>query len=445
MLVITTEPRAGLAGCVSGSRRGLVDTPTPYRGTRTPSRSTPDEGTASPTETDAGLPQPEDDCTADPEVDVDDPLAVSTDARASRRCAGVPVDTFDTVEPWTVEGGTLRAETEDTFAGPGAARLEAPAGSERTWMRRTFPGGVDLSGQDLSLAVKLEAPSTETVAVRLAAPDYDNSILLGRRLWQAGWLRADLGPLSVNGRPDLTDVRWMTVQVYTGQGESRLLVDSLRRQQRADTGRVMLTFDGGFRSQYEVAFPLMEQYGAAGVVGIGPGNPEWDSRASVEELQELSAAGWDVASRPRMEGSLRAADPGAQMASIRASKQYLLDNGFTGGPDHVIWPSDRYDRTALQAASRFHLTGYARGTSPVGMVSDPLVVGRFRNLRLEDAKRAIDLAAAHDQLLVLSYTGVGNYRFGVGEEPFDRTLAYARDQGLEFVTATDLWDSLEGA
>lgn len=435
----------GVAGCVSGPGRGLVDTPTPYRGDRATPNGTTDETTRASTEADSGLPRPEDDCAADPALDVDDPLAVSTDARAARRCAGVPIDGFESLDPWTVEGGNLGTETDDTFSGSGAARLEAAARRDLTWMHRSFPRGVDLSGQDLSLAVKLVSPATQTVLVRLAAPDYDNSILLGRRLWEAGWLRADLGPLSVNGRPDLADVRRVTVQVYTGRGQgATLLVDSLRRQGRADGGRVMVTFDGGYRSQYEVAFPLMERHEVAGVVGVGPRVPEWDGRASVSELQELSAAGWDVASRPQMGGAPRSVGADEQAASIRASKQYLVDNGFERGADHVVWPRDQYDRTALAAASRYHHTGYARGASPVGMVSDPLVLGRFKNPALADAKRAIDLAAAHDQLVVLAYTGIGNMRFGVGAEPFDRTLAHARDQGMAFVTATDLWASLQG-
>lgn len=434
---------AGLAGCSNQSRRRLNGTP-PFQGTEESTDGTGDGPGDSPTSVESTLPRPDDQCSADPALDVDDPLAVSTDARALRRCAGVPVDRFDSLDPWTVEGGALLAETDDTFVGQQAARLAGAADSDRVWMQRQFPGGVDLSGQDLSLAVKLEAPASKTVALRLAAPDYDNSVLLGRRVWQAGWLRADLGPLSVNGEPDLTDVRRLTIQTYTGDGEATVLVDSLRRQQRAGSGRVMVTFDGGYRSQYEVAFPVMERHGVAGVVGVSPGMAEWDARASVAELQELSAAGWDVASRPRMDGPPRALDAAAQANAIRESKRYLLDRGFESGADHILWPRDQYDRTALQAASRYHHTGYARGTSPVGMVSDPLILGLFRNLSLEEARRAIDLAAAHDQLLVLSYTGVGNYRFGVGVKPFERTLAHARDRGLEFVTASDLWASLAG-
>jgi len=179
-------------------------------------------------------------CESDPGIDGDDPLLNDFDSRAAFRCAGEPLDRFEDLSRWEVRAGTLSADEDSTFVGPQSARVEASTGDDRAWIYRTFEEGIDLSGHDLSLALNLERPASEIVTVNLSAPDYQNSLYLGRGMWEAGWTRVDLGPKRVRGSPDLTNVTEIGIQVYTGGDETaRFLVDELRVHPKADAGRVL--------------------------------------------------------------------------------------------------------------------------------------------------------------------------------------------------------------
>ena len=215
----------GTAGCLGG---GSSERSTP---TTSPTRSPP---------TEKPLPTMIDRCESDPGIDGDDPLLNDFDSRAAFRCAGEPLDRFEDLSRWEVRAGTLSADEDSTFVGPQSARVEASTGDDRAWIYRTFEEGIDLSGHDLSLALNLERPASEIVTVNLSAPDYQNSLYLGRGMWEAGWTRVDLGPKRVRGSPDLTNVTEIGIQVYTGGDETaRFLVDELRVHPKADAGRVL--------------------------------------------------------------------------------------------------------------------------------------------------------------------------------------------------------------
>lgn len=429
---------AGLAGCASDPRfggPGTVDRPVGAAGV------TPTE---SPAPTSHPLPSPDDPCSADPTLGLEDPTTVQADAREQLRCAGRPFDTFETLEPWTAESGSLAA-VDESFTGTQAAHVEAGPGEDRARIVRSFPGGLDLSGQDLSLAVRLDEPGSQGVVLRLDAPDHRNTLLLGRRVYSAGWVRLDLGPSRVVGDPDLTDVREVSVQAYTGgDTDLRLTVDSLRRRERTGPGRVLLTFDGALASQHEQAFPLMEAHDVPGVVSVQPGTTRWSGRIGRQGLRELQAAGWDVVARPRTPTDLRAASPGEQVRRLRRAKEWLLQNGFEAAADVLVWPRGRYDRGALRVASRYYRLAFGGGGVPFGMVSDPLVLPRVDGRDAEAAAEALDLAARYDQTVALSFNAVGNMRTGMSLESFEEVLQRVADSPLEVVTVTRFRDAVFG-
>lgn len=440
----------GTAGCASDPRFSDPVTPDDGAGVpkdETPARDTPastDSPTDEPTPSEHPLPEPEDRCSADAAIDDEDPLTVQFDARERFRCRGTPLDTFESLDHWSTHSGSVAANTADAFTGSQSARLEATPDDKRVRIDRFFPGGVDLSGQDLSLAVKLDAPTAQSVGVHLAAPDNENILFMGRYIWRSGWVRIDLGPLRERGAPDLSTVTRISIQVYTGGGErTRLSVDSLRRKPRSGPGRAVLTFDHSLASHYDVVFPLMQRYGHAGNVSVIPGSTRWSRKLSLSDLREMQAAGWDVVASPRKGENFRALASAEQASRIREAKQWLVTNGFERGADFMVWPAGRYDRTSLRAASRYHHLGFAGGKAPFGMVSDPLLVGQLLGERADAVERAIDLAAKYDQVLPVAYNAVGNMMTGMSKERFERTLAHIDRRGLEVVTASELWSSLE--
>lgn len=436
LLRLSAAGTAGIAGCSSGrTNPGGDDQPSGVPPTDTPG------ATGTPTE--HPLPTPDDRCSRDATIESDDPLAVPFDASEQFKCAGEPLDTFESLGEWTAQVGSLAADEERAFSGTQSARVEAGLADERVRIYRSFPGGLDLSEHHLSLAVRLEEPAANGIVVRLDAPNRRNVLLMGDYVWRAGWMRLDLGPWKEVGSPDLTNVTEISVQVYAGNDTSvRFNVDSLRRHPRPETGRVVLTFNNSLPSHYEQAFDVTENYGFRGVVSVVPGSTGWRNRISLPRLREMADAGWDVVSSPRSGGGFRGLEPEEQAARIRESKQWLVDNGFERGADVLVWPAGQYDRAGLEAARRYHHLGFAGGRGPVGAVTEPLVVGRVSGTDRDETKRLLDLAARYDQTLPISYNAVGNMISGMARESFEETLAYVEDLDLEIVTATDLLEDL---
>jgi peptidoglycan/xylan/chitin deacetylase (PgdA/CDA1 family) len=349
------------------------------------------------------------------------------------------MENFETLEDWTVQSGSLAADENVVYSGTQSARVEVGPGERRARINRRFPNGIDLSAHHLSIAVKLDTPATQSVSVRLDAPDHENVLLMGDYIWRAGWMRIDLGPWKEIGSPDLTDVRDLSIQLYTGGGsEARFHVDSLRRHPRPETGRVVLTFINSFESQYEQVFPALRERGLQGVVSAIPETTEWDRKITMEGLREMHDAGWDVVSSPWRGKHFRVLEPPEQETRIRESKRWLVDNGLVRGSDVLVWPAGRYDRTSLRIASRYHRLGFVGGRGPAGTLTGPLVVGRVSGMDREALEQAVDFAAKYDQVLPLSYRAVGNMFSGIAKKTFLEGLDYALDSGLEVVTATEL-------
>ncbi len=380
----------------------------------------------------------------DPSVDAaGDPLAVAFNSRERFRDVGWLVDDFEDERLWGTFAGRYAVEEDVVYCGAQSLRLEATPDDERVWIYRTFEDGIDLSEADLSLAVNLETPDTEGITVRLAAPDYDNTLLLGRHIWKAGWQRLDLGPQRVTGSPDLTNVTEISIQMYTGGGTAaRFYVDSLRAKPRAGAGAVMITFDDNTRSQYDTAYPILESHGFPGVVGVIPWTVGSSHRIPRSGMDEMVESGWDMVSHPQQSDSFRVLSPADQRASIRESKAWLVENGFERGADFIIWPYGRYNESALDVASDYHYLGFVTVGGPTGAISDPQIVGRTDGDDVQKAKEALDFAAQYNQLAVLMYHDVTGEGRSVSPAAFAETIDYIDELGLDVVTASSYWDSI---
>jgi peptidoglycan/xylan/chitin deacetylase (PgdA/CDA1 family) len=365
---------------------------------------------------------------------------VDFNSSKARKCAGRSLDSFENLAIWNMAGGTLSASTDTYFSGSQSAQIEARPNSRAT-LSRQFDGGIDLSARDLSIATKLERPKTGRITVRLLAPNQANSMVLSRYFGAADWLRLDLGPSEIRGRPDLTNVRELRIEVSSSAAKLRLFVDSIRTTPRPAKGSVMLTFDDNVVSQYETAFPIMQRYGFSGVVGVIDSMVGSDSRIPLDGMREMQAAGWDMVSHPH---SSRSEDfpelPSAKRrAELRANKQWLIDHGFERGARFLIWPFNAYDASSLEIASRYHYLCFTLSNTPIGhRPTGPLVAGRVKGDYVDLTKRMIDFAARYNQLVVLMYHAIGAGDW-VDEAGFESTMKHIDRTDIDVITASDLW------
>lgn len=456
----------GLAGCVfgDGGEQPTADRTT----TRTPTETATDEpATAKPTteETTAKSTErtteetteettteeettdepssegPPDLCTANPRIRGSDPLLVGHNSRERRKCAGRPLDSFETLEPWADISGSIAADS-GSFVGTQSMRMET-TGDPYLSARRQFPEGIDLSDRNLSLAVDLETPDNEQLELRLFAPDVENSVSCKRKFNAAGWYRLDFGPTEIRGSPDLTDVRELQIRLRSASSPLEMRVDSLRTTERAARGAVILTFDDNDRTQYETAFPITEGFGFPGTVGVITSSVGKDRKIPLEGMHEMQRAGWEMVSHPQDRESIPEMSERGRRRAIRDSKRWLVDNGFERGAQYLIWPYNDYDRESLEVASRYHHLGFAFGACPVGRrVTGPLSIGRVHGDEVDESKRMIDLAAAYGDLVVLMYHTIGADDDRISEREFREVMRHIDRADVDVITPTDLWESL---
>jgi peptidoglycan/xylan/chitin deacetylase (PgdA/CDA1 family) len=260
------------------------------------------------------------------------------------------------------------------------------------------------------------------------------------------WRRIDVGPTSVVGSPDLRDVRRIRIGSYAGENRSvSFFVDHLRTKPKRNKGAVVLTFDDNHISQYETAFPIMQEYGFPGVVGAIPwGTGELDFRIPVEHLTEMRDAGWDVVSHPQREKPLPDLSREAQRTAIEETKRWLLDNGFERGSRFIIWPYNGKDATTLDIARRYHVLGFGGGGHPCGApFFAPLTVNRVKSEYLDQVKQAIDFASAYNQVVVLMFHTIGVSDDDYMTVPaFRQVMQYIEQSDVPVRSASSLWDDV---
>ncbi|WP_114576199.1 hypothetical protein [Saliphagus sp. LR7] len=366
---------------------------------------------------------------------------------------GESVDDFEDVDAWSpiVGDDAIEAETEEVYAGSSSARITAPESEEEATVFRTFTDGLDLSGQGLSLAIRYTGREQFDLTVQLLASDTRNRIDLRRVLTGAAdrWQRVDLGVDVIEGDPDLADVREIRIvgrRRGDEGGEIEFAVDDLRRADSPDQGAVMLLFDGGLESHFTTAFEVLEEFDVQGVEAVTPEALGNEGRLTIENLEEMSGAGWDVISRPRTGSQfLGEYTPEQQEGLIRRSKGFLENRGFEDGARHFLTPRNLLSPESHDLIREYHEQAFRFGGEPNSLpITDHHNLGFLSGDEENAAATNLDQAAAYNQLAILHFVYVDDADEGVDRGYIEDVLEYIDDQDLQVVTASDLLDSGQG-
>jgi peptidoglycan/xylan/chitin deacetylase (PgdA/CDA1 family) len=373
---------------------------------------------------------------------------VEYNARETRKCEGEPLDNMEDLGRWDTYAGLLEVATETNFVGTRCARLTATPSDSRAWIYRTFDGGIDLSTVDLSMAVNPSGGEThvDSVRVQLLAPDRDNRLdMLHYCTNVKGWFRMDFGPTEIVGSPDLTDVRELRISTWTGGGSREVFyVDDIRLTERGTDSNVVFTFDDNPISQYERAFPVLEEFDYPAVAGVIPSYVGREDRISKPQLVEMQTSGWDIVSHPQLSEPLPDVSPARQRQAIRSTKQWLIDNGFEDGARFTIWPYGAADGTALATASRYHYLGFGSGgTTNSFTPTGPLTLTRVSGDDPEAARRAVDFAVEYDRTAAIVYHTIEDSEGSIDREEFRNFVEYVADADASVLTASEFWSNIE--
>lgn len=397
----------------------------------TPDEETPDNDTEETPDNESEE-TPDD----DQEADADHPAAIDH---------GELVDDFEDLELWGDLYGEVGAD-DDAVRGSQSLRSRTDEG-EAAGAFKAFTDPVDLSEHDLSMAVRLNAPRPARISVELQAPYRSDHVASRRYVGETfdDWLRMDVGYIGRRGEPDLADVQEIRVWVEAPDGATEIdfQIDDMRRTPNADQGAVMLTFDDGFISQYENAFPMLQEREWPAVAGVIPDRIE-DHPAfmDVGHLREMRDAGWDISSHPQVEDPLPSLPEEEQRGLIADAHEFLKLRGFPEGARHFFTPHNRMSPQTLEIVNEFHETSFTFGACPNALPPTTLHMNsRIDGTDPDGVRRLINLADRYNQLVVFYLHGVGDGRHDdITEDDFARILDHIERRDVEIITASDLLD-----
>ena len=146
---------------------------------------------------------------------------------------------------------------------------------------------------------------------------------------------------------------------------------------------VVLTFDDGYVSQYENAFPVMERRGWPGVLNL----KALDSDIYDRQVEEMARAGWQIASHSVTHPDLPSLTE-SQLAGEMTESRRLLEEEFGVSVTDFCYPAGRYDDRVIAAVRN---AGYRSATSTEPGLARPEDRWSLDRIRIELGDGAAEL------------------------------------------------------
>ena len=175
------------------------------------------------------------------------------------------------------------------------------------------------------------------------------------------------GPLCLSARIFDQQMRYLKENGYRVVACSELL-SFLEYRHALPEKAVVITIDDGYRSAYNIAYPILKKYGFTATlfiytdfVGAGRNAITWD------QLSEMRAHGFEVGGHTMSHADLTQQKEGEDLQThkariereLRLSKQ-IIDGRLRQNTIFLAFPYGRYDETILRMCERF---GYEMAVS----------------------------------------------------------------------------------
>ncbi len=140
------------------------------------------------------------------------------------------------------------------------------------------------------------------------------------------------------------------------------LLEAMKGDSAGSGNRVVFTFDDGFRTVYDYAFPAMQEFGFKGIVCIYPSFIGSSQAMSWQQLEELIKAGWSVECHSMTHSNLAAKyqNPVEEKAflekEIVASRQ-IIESKLGNKVKFMVWPYGVYSDRTIKLAEEAGFSG----------------------------------------------------------------------------------------
>ncbi len=369
-------------------------------------------------------------------------------AQAAAIDYGEQIDDFEGGGNWfPFDNEELIADDEEVVTGETSLRVEKPDGGNAI-IGRAFSSAFDLSDQYISCAVKVAAPVGGRLQLEVRAPGGDDRVTATRSLPSGvdEWFRVDFGYSLGFGSPDFENVQEIRLAMIGQEGEEiQFWVDDMRTTPAQDESNVILAFYGGLESHYETVFPIMEERGWVGALGISQDLLNRSGRLDTDQLREMRDAGWDICSYPQHAGDLTELDADEQRRVIENNRDYLADRGFEEGAQHFFTPRNRMNTDTLNVLRETHELAFVSGGNSSGIPpTGRHTIAAVNGSDYDSSRAAILRADQHHQVVVPYFEEIGEE--GMSVEEFEAQLDRIADEdedtaygdGLVPITPTQL-------
>ncbi|MBI4358114.1 MAG: polysaccharide deacetylase family protein [Candidatus Omnitrophica bacterium] len=109
---------------------------------------------------------------------------------------------------------------------------------------------------------------------------------------------------------------------------------------------IVITFDDGYRDNYENAFPIMSKFGFKGVIFLIVDRMGSDHFLTKDQIKEMSQAGFEFGSHSRSHLDLASLEREGKYHEISSSKS-LLSNELGMDIRFFCYPCGRYDQESV--------------------------------------------------------------------------------------------------
>lgn len=149
-----------------------------------------------------------------------------------------------------------------------------------------------------------------------------------------------------------SQLKYLKDRNYRSLNSDELLL-AVASSTAAGGNQVVITFDDGYRTVYDYAFPAMQEFGFKGIVCIYPAFIGSSKAMSWEQLDELIKAGWSVECHSMSHSNLAAkyGTPAEEQAflehEILASRK-IIETRLGNKVKFMVWPYGVYSDRSLK-------------------------------------------------------------------------------------------------
>ena len=228
-----------------------------------------------------------------------------------------------------------------------------------------------------------------------------------------------------------------------------IMLEALRQHQAIPDKSVAITFDDGYISIYEEAFPMLQSFGFPFTLFLStqPIDDDQFGYMNWDQVREMANAGTVIANHmvnhPYMLDRLPDETPDAWIQRLRQellSAENRIEENTGQSHRYLAYPYGEFDTDIKAMLDEEGFTGLAQNSGAVGFYSDFLAIPRYPLASiyadLDTARTKLDSLAFHVEELIpenpvtdSASPGV-RIRFAPGEYSFDQIGCFANSQRI---------------